>query len=143
MSFWKYHSTKIFVILAFLFSGLILFLDIKATDYFGFTFEEEIFFPVFGIMLMLFSLIILNKKVSQKKSKLLDELHKMSFVSKIFALSSLFFFIITLVLLLFQDFSLFNLTAQIISEEQFFGLAMLLSNLVFLINYTKEISRTK
>lgn len=138
MSFWKAHSAKVLIISFILLSTLILFLDIETTQVFGLTFEEEIIFPAAGILFLAFGLLVLNKKLSAK-SAFLEELREMGVISKFFGLFSFFLIVVALILAIFQDLSLFNLDPNIIAEERLVAIGMLLSVLIFLFIYTREI----
>ncbi len=136
--FWHNQSTKAFIAFFILLSGLILFIDIKATAIFGFTFEEEIFFPVIGILLLTLGLLSINKKIAGK-SKILIEWQEMNLPSKIFGFLSFFLIITAFTLAVFKDLSLFNINSAVITEEQIIAIGMLLSNLIFIYLYSKQI----
>ncbi len=138
--FWHKHSTKVFVSLFILLSALILFLDVEATEVFGFTFEEEIFFPAIGILFLAFGLLVLKKRVAGK-SEMLAEWREMRLASKFFGLLSFFFIATAFILAIFQDLSLFSLTPLIVTEERVVAIGMLSSILIFIYIHSKEILR--
>ncbi len=132
MFFWKKHSKPVFIALFLLLGLLVLFLDIKAIPLFGLTLEEEILFPAFGILLLGFGLLVLNKKLSGK-SDLVEELREMTIASKFFGLLSLLLLVIIIILVIFQDLSLFSFTPTIITEERIVAIVMLVSTVIFIL----------
>ncbi len=132
MFFWKKYSKPVFIALFLLLSFLVLFLDVKAIPFFGLTFEEEILFPAFGVLLLGFGLLVLNKKLSGK-SNLIEELREMTIASKFFGLLSLLSLVIIIILIIFQGFSLFSFTPAIITEERIVAIVMLVSAVIFIL----------
>ena len=132
MFFWKKHSKPVFISLFLLLSLLVLFLDIEAIQIFGLTFEEEILFPAFGILLLCFGLLILSKKLTGS-SDLIEELREMTIAQKFFALLSFFLLVVIAILVIFQDLSLFSLTPTIITEERIIAIVMLVSTAIFIL----------
>ncbi len=143
MSFWKKHITAIFAFLFVLISIIIILIDIKATNVFGFTTEEEIIFPVLTLLFIGFSLLIIKEVIFKEKSGMLKEFREMSQVSKIFAILSFFFITISIVLIIFQKLFLFNISQQILFEEKFVAIGMFIAPLIFLIVYSKEVLKKK
>ncbi len=141
MSFWKKYSKPVFIALFLILSILILFLDIEATPLLGLTLEEEILFPVFGILFLGIGLLYLKTKLSGSKTGLLQEFWEMGVISKIFGFLSIFLLLIPFIMGIFYDLSLFNFTPGLIIEERIIAIGMLASALIFILVYTQEIER--
>jgi len=138
MNFWKNHSTKVFTAIFVLLTALIFIFDIKEAKILHFSFEEKVFLPAIGAIFFALALLIIQKKII-KKSTILKNLNAMNNVSKIFIGLTTLFFLIGIIITIFDGISFIGTNSEIISEERFFGISMLLSTLLFIHTYTKQL----